>query len=286
MPPHSSLKLAVILVALLPARSAQTRQPANPPPPDIRQLMLQVQAHQRQLEKVRENFTYTSLLTTQDVDSNGQVRKTETVEQQNFFVNGHLIDRTVQKNGKPLSSRDLEKETERVTRLVEKAEKTPPDQPLEGPTISISRLLDIMEVRNPRREQFRGRPTIVFDFIGRKDAKTHGLIEDASKKLKGTLWIDEADRQVARLEVMFMDNFRLLGGLFASVRKGSNFRFDQAPVSDGLWLPTGGEGAMQARVLLVKDLRQRFSERDYDFKQFRVEARPSGDARTAPTKKP
>ncbi len=118
-----------------------------------------------------------------------------------------------------------------MTKLVEKAEKTPPGQPLEGPTISVSRLLEIMDVRNPRREMYRGRPTIVFDFIGRKDAKTHGLAEDASKKLQGTVWIDEADRQVAHLEVSFNDNFRVAGGLFANIQKGSNFWFDQAPVS-------------------------------------------------------
>ena len=53
--------------------------------------------------------------------------------------------------GKPLSDHDQQKETERVTKLVEKAEKTPPGQPLEGQTISMSRLLEIMDVRNPRR---------------------------------------------------------------------------------------------------------------------------------------
>jgi hypothetical protein len=270
-----------VLLTLLLARCALAQQQASPPLPDIRQLMHEVQAHQRQLDKVRESYTYTTLETTQDIDSNGKVTKTESVEQEDFFVNGHVIARTVKKNGQPLSDHDLQKETESVTKLVEKAEKTPPDQPLEGPTISISRVLDIMDVSNPRRQQYRGRPTIVFDFNGRKDAKTHGLVEDASKKLQGTLWIDEADRQVARLEVSFNDNFRVAGGLFASVQKGSNFRFDQSPVEDGLWLPTGGEGTMQARVLMVKNLREHFVERDYDYKRFRVETQQSKDAKVS-----
>ena len=273
-----------VLLALLLARCALAQQPSSPPLPDIRQLMHEVQAHQRQLDKVRESYTYSTLETTQDIDSNGKVTKTESVEQEDFFVNGHVIARTVKKNGQPLSDHDQQKETESVTKLVEKAEKTPPDQPLEGPTISISRVLDIMDVSNPRRQQYRGRPTIVFDLNGRKDAKTHGLVEDASKKLQGTLWIDEADRQVARLEVSFNDNFRVAGGLFASVQKGSNFRFDQSPVEDGLWLPTGGEGTMQARVLMVKNLRQHFVERDYDYKRFRVETQQSKDSKVVPEK--
>ena len=293
---------------------------ANSPLPDIRQLMQEVQNHQRQLDKIRESYTYTSMQTTQDIDANGQVKKTETQENEDFFVNGHVIERTVKKDGQPLSDHDQQKETERVTKLVEKAEKTPAGQPLEGPSISVSRVLEIMDVRNERRVNFRGRPAIVFDFVGRKDAKTHGLAEDASKKLQGTIWIDEADRQVAHLEVSFVDNFHVVGGLFANIQKGSNFHFDQelvnrhpsnedlslgipvnrhpsdpgsasdpSPGAEGngeLWLPTGGEGMMQARVLLVKNLRQHFIERDYDYKRFRVETQQAKDAQLPATKKP
>jgi hypothetical protein len=261
------------------AHQASAQGTPAPPLPDIRQLMKEVQAHQKLVEKERENDTYTSLITTQDLDASGKVTKTESEEDENFFVNGHLIARMVKKDGQALSQHEEQKETERVTKLVEKAQNTPPEQPLEGQTVSISRLLAIMDVRNPRRENYRGRSTIVFDFIGRKDAKTHGMIEDASKKLQGAIWIDEADRQVAHLEVSFNDNFRVAGGVFATVQKGSNFHFDQAPVGGGVWLPTGGEGAMQARLLLFKNLRQHFIERDYDFKRFSVETEQSKDAK-------
>jgi hypothetical protein len=279
-----------LVVLLLPALAgqlaAQNSAPQDAPLPEIHQLMHEVEQHQRQLEKLRENYTYSSLQTTQDLDSSGRVKKTETEEDEAFFVNGHDIERTVKKNGQPLNQHEEQKETERVTKLVEKAQKTPPGQPLEGPNISVSRLLDIMDVRNPRRETFRGRPTIVFDFVGRKDAKTHGLVEDASKKLKGTVWVDEADREVAHLEVSFDDNFHVAGGLVANVLKGTHFSFDQAAVSGELWLPTGGEGTMQARVLLLKNYRQHFTERDYDYKVFHVEAQPGKEASAVPKPKP
>jgi len=286
MPALRIFRPAGFVLLLLPATLAQAQQTPAPPLPDIRELMREVQEHQKQLEKVRENYTYSSMQTVQDIDANGQVKKTETEEGEDFFVNGHVIERTVKKNGQPLNDHDRQKETERVTKLVEKAEKTPPDQPLEGQTISVSRVLEIMDVRNPRRETYRGRSTILFDFVGRKDAKTHGLAEDASKKLEGTVWIDEADRQISHLEVSFNDNFHVAGGLVASVQKGSNFHFDQAPVNGEVWLPTGGEGTLQARVLLVKNYRQHFTERDYDYKRFRVETEQAKDAKVVPESKP
>jgi hypothetical protein len=275
---------AGFILLMLQVDWASEQQRADPPLPDIRQLMREVQEHQKQLDSIRENYTYTSWQTTEDIDGDGKVKKQETAEFEEFFVNGHLIERKVKHDGQPLDQQEQQKETERVTKLVEKAEKTPRDKALEGPSIGVSRLLEIMDVRNPRRENFRGDPTIVFDFVGRKDVKTHGIAEDASKKLQGTIWINEADRQVAHLEVSFNDNFRVIGGLVATVQKGSNFRFDQAKVNGEIWLPIGGEGVMQARVLMVKNFRQRFAERDYDYKRFKVETQQEPkDAKIAPT---
>jgi hypothetical protein len=281
--------LAPLALCQQPAgQSGQIGQAAQAatPLPEIRQLMREVQEHQRQLERVRENYTYTSLQTTQDIDSNGQVKKTETEEYEEFYVNGHPIGRLVKKDGKPLDDHDQQKETERVTKLVEKAQNTPPDQPLREHTMTVSQVLEMMEVRNPRRETFRGRPTIVFDFIGRKDAKTHDLAQDLSKKLQGAMWVDEADRQIAHLEARFIDNFDVGAGLFARIEKGSAFYFDQALVNGEVWLPVGGEGTIQARVLLVKGIRQHGTEHDYDYKRFHIETEQQKDAKVVPEKKP
>jgi hypothetical protein len=277
--------LAAVAPALMLCPMARAGQTAVAPIPEIRQLIHEVTEHQRQLEKLRETYTYSSTRTVQELDADGQIKKTETQELEAFFVNGHVIERLVKKDGKMLSGHDEEKETERVTKLVEKAEKISPDEPLEGQGVSVSRVLEIMDVRNPRRETYRGRSAIVFDFVGRKDAKTHGLAEDISKKLAGTMWIDEADRQVAHMEVTFNDNFKLAGGLLASIEKGSSFHFDQAQVNGEIWLPTGGAGTVQARVLMVKSYREHFTERDYDYKRFRVETQQVKDAKAVPEQK-
>ncbi len=277
---------AFLVLGLL-ACPLSAQQPSGAPLPEIRQLLEQVREHQRQLDKVKENYTYTSAQTLQDMDANGQVKKTETSEYEVFFVNSHSVARMVKKEGKPLDEHQQAKETERVTREAEKAGNTPPDQPLEGQEqVSITKTLELMDIRNPRRELYRGRPTIVFDFVGRKDAKTHGIIEDASKKLEGTLWVDETDRQVAHMDVRFIDNFRVAGGLVATIEKGSNFHFDQSLVNGELWMPTGAEASMEARVLLVKGLRQHFTERDFDFKRFRVETQTGKDAKALTEAKP
>jgi len=92
--------VAAGLFSIALAAAAQAKQAAlNGPLPDIRQLMQQVQGHQRQLDKVRESYTYTSMQTVQDVDASGQVKKTQVAENEDFFVNGHVIERTVKREG-------------------------------------------------------------------------------------------------------------------------------------------------------------------------------------------
>jgi len=265
--------------SLLVALPACAQQAANPPLPQISQLLHEVQDHQKTLEKVRENYTYSSMQTMQDMDARGQVTKTETREFEIFFVNGREIRRLVKKDGKPLDDHEQQKETERVTKAVEEAQKPHPEQSKTSQEPNISRILEIVEVRNPRRETYRGRPAIVFDFVGRKDASTHGLNEEVYKKLQGTAWVDEQDREVVHIDVTFDDNFHVGGGLLANVEKGSNFHFDQAPVNNEVWLQTGAEGTVQARVLLVKGIHQHFAEHDSDYKRFKVETQQGKDAK-------
>ncbi len=264
------MKFFVLIVMVM--SSVWMRAEDAKPLPDIRALMVEVSEHQKQLEKVRENYTYNSVATTEDLDSSGKVKKTEVEESECFFVHGHEICREVKKDGKELDEHDAKKETERVTKLVEKAEKTPSDQPLEGQVVSVRKILEIMDVQNARRENYRGRSTIVFDFVGRKDAKTSEMMEDASKKLKGTVWVDEADKQIAHLEAIFTDNFRVGGGLVATVDKGSRFYFDQAQVNGELWLPMGAEGNVNALLFQLKGMRQHFVERESNYEKFKVDA--------------
>jgi SepF-like predicted cell division protein (DUF552 family) len=278
--------LAAFLLPLLPVLPARAQQPAAKPLPDIHQLMKEVHEHQKQLDKVRENYTYTSSQTTEDIDAKGHVTKTETREVEIFFVNGHEIFRRVKKDGKPLDESEQQKETERVTKAVEKAQQPETEKKQEEQKITVSHILDLMDVRNPRRELYRGRPAIVFDFVGRKDAKTHGIVEDASKKLQGTIWVDEADREVAHMDVTFNGNFHVAGGLVANIEKGSNIHFDQAPVNGEIWFPTGGESTLAVRLFLVKGIRQHATMRNYNFQRFHAVAEQGKESSVVLEKKP
>lgn len=264
--------VAILWVLIFSAAAGADDHAAAVTIPDVGALLREVEAHQRRIDRVREDYTFQEIARIEDVDSNGRVKKVTTEEHEVFFVNGHPIQRQVKKDGKDLSPDEQKKEQDRVNKEVEKAIKTAPGDAINGDTISVHRLLQIIVIKNPRRVMYKDRPTIAFDFVGDPHAKTHGMTEDISKKLSGTVWIDEKDREVARMEARIDDNFKIGGGLVASVQKGSSFTFDQGIVNQELWLPTGADVKLSARVLLLKGVRQNIQFRNERYQKFHADA--------------
>jgi hypothetical protein len=248
------------------------------PLPDAATLLQQVAEHQRQLDATRENYTWNETVVLRMLDKKGNVKKTESEEDNIFFVNSHQIDRTVKKDGKDLTEDQQKKEDDRVAKEVEKAQKTPPGQALDKNTVSITQILSMMKASHPRREMIDGRSAIAFDFIGDPHAKTHGVAEDASKKMSGTLWIDEQDREVRRLIARFDDNFHLGFGLF-SVGKGSNFVFNQKLVNNELWLPVDAEAHLMAHAIGMIGYRADVNITDTNYQRFHARAEQAPGAK-------
>ena len=234
-------------------------------------MLRDVEAHQKQLDKAREDYTFRSVQTTRELDSKGNTKKIETEEHEVFFVNGNEIEKLVRKNGKELTADQARKEQERVNKEVLKVSK-PGYKDTDKDDITVSRLLEIVAFSHPRRVVLNGRNTIAFDFAGDEHAKTHGRGEDALKKVSGTIWIDEADREVSRMNATLDENYHVGFGLLASVAKGSNVVFDQALIRNEAWLPTNVALHLQARALLVAGIRAEIDIRFDQYQKFQTDA--------------
>jgi hypothetical protein len=245
---------------------------APPVVPDSNALIKEVEAHQRTLDEIRESYTFHEVMDTDTLDSKGVVTGRSSEEREVFFVNRHRISRLLKKDGKLLTGKDEKNEQERVQKATEKATKTPLDHDSfrEGGDLELSKILAVMNISHPRRVTVNGRATLAFDFTGDRHASAHGVALSAARKMSGTVWVDEADKQVARLEATLDDNFRLGGGLLATVQKGTFLKLEQSHVGQGLWLPSTSEVHVVARELIVKGLRENVHVRDFDFRRFDV----------------
>jgi hypothetical protein len=266
---------------VLPPRASTASEPTAIP--DAGTMLREVEAHQKQLDKIRENYTFRAVQSTRQLDSSGNTKKVETEEHEVFFVNGHRVEKLVRKDGKDLTPDQARKEQDRVNKEVVKISQPGYRDNTEKDDITVARLLQIVSFSRPRRVSLKGRDTIAFDFAGDEHAKTHGRDEDALKKVSGTVWIDEADREVSRMSATLDENYHVGFGLLASVAKGSNLVFDQALIRNEAWLPTAITLHLQARAFLVAGIRADVDIRFDQYKKFQTDAvQQPGATATAP----
>src|ERR1700678_3948955 len=155
-----SLAFAALLVMLSAAALAASDPAAIP---DAATLLREVEAHQKQLDKIREDYTFRSVRTTRQLDSSGNTKKVETEEHEVFFVHGTEVEKLVRKDGKDLTPEQARKEQERVNKEVLKLSQPGYKDP-DKDEITVARLLQIITFSRPRRVRLNRRDTIAFDF--------------------------------------------------------------------------------------------------------------------------
>ena len=251
--------------------------------PDLKKLFEEIDANQKTLDKLRENYSGRRSEEETEIDKNGKVTHREVSDYTFFYLNGQEVSTLVAKDGKPLSAKEQEKENERTRKHIEdlqkqqtKKEAKEEKKKEEGakdkdddPGIEV--FLRVSQFVNPRRERFRGQDVLVFDFEPNPEYKARSMVEGIVQKLAGVAWVDEKVHEVARLEGYFVGDAKIAGGLLVNLQKGSSFIFEQAFLNNEVWLPTYAEAHVGARVLLVKGFKVNEVTRYSDYQRFNVE---------------
>jgi len=102
----------------------------------------------------------------------------------------------------------------------------------------IDDLVDSMAFTVDRREVFEGRPAVVVTFGPRPGAEPSTRRGDMARKFTGTVWIDEAEREVRYVEATSVDSISFGLGLAARINDGAAATMRRERTSDGVWMLT------------------------------------------------
>lgn len=268
------------------------------PLPDIKALLEELRANEDRVEELLDSYSYTQKSIKRELGKDGILREIGSETYQLSFYKGNRIRRLVEKNGRPLNAKEQADEDKEAAKRVEEIEREiaksdsrmgkqgsngAPSE--ESRRISTAEVLRASKLINPRRERFRGRDVIVFDFEPDPafDFKNAKSMLKFFGKTAGVMWIDEKDKQVARLEAVLADSFKIGGGVLAKLRKGASFTLEQERVNNEIWLPSQADINLSVRVLLVKGIDVNQLIRSYDYRRFETEVK---DATVNPTPKP
>ncbi|MBC7899771.1 MAG: hypothetical protein H7070_06920 [Saprospiraceae bacterium] len=258
------------------------------PLPEITTLLKQLQENEDRVDKILDTYSFVQKSIKREAGKDGTLRETGSETFQLSFYKGYRISRLIEKNGKPLSSgdqqdadKDAQKRVEEIEKLIAKkaakeasqnAAGTPSD---ERGRVSVAEVLRASSLINPRRERFRGRDVIVFDFEPNPafDFKNAKSILKFFGKTAGVMWIDEQDKQVARLEAFLFDSYKIGGGVVAKLKKGASFTLEQQRLNDEIWLPSSADINLSVRVFLVKGIDVNQIIKSYDYRKFTTEVK-------------
>ena len=255
------------------------------PLPNLEILMKSLMTNQKHIEELMERYSFRQTYTEKRLDGKGKVEKTETREFDVTPVAGRFVRRLVSIEGKPLSTQEQEKVDNRVQKQVSeilerraKEEEEKKQAAREGKPVpekkndvTILRFLEITEVSSVRREVFRGKEVIAFDFEPRKGFKPSNRVESIVNLLAGTFWVDENAKQVVRLETRFTGALKIGGGILASVLPSTAMVFEQEKINDEVWLPSYSEEFISLKLLMFKKINQASTMRNTDYKKYQIE---------------
>ena len=246
----------------------------DPPPAaetlDVAALLREVERNQDQLDNRFTEYSFVQTETDKEISNKGEIKKKTSKTYEVYPLrNRPPVQKLIAENGAPLNAERAAKEEKRVQEEFEKAERerdkdeqrvqkrraermrrraAGKDQ--DDDDVEISQFLKICEFVSPRRERFRDRDVVVFDFRPRPGFKPRNRQEDLISKLVGVVWIDPQDRQVIRLEARLAEGFKMAGGLLFLLRPGAAFVMEQTRMAEGMWLPRLAQINLSMKVLL------------------------------------
>ena len=235
---------------------------ADQPIPPIPQLLHDVERHQKEAEDAQRDYTYHVHFEFQQLDRSGHAKKISTLDSESIVIDGVRIDKVVARNGKPLTPRQAQKESDQIDKEVARAKarrehlaaRGESSDPEGNPLIPVSRILELGAFSNPRRIMLDQRPTIVLDYAGDPHAKIRNQSEGIIRNLVGTVWIDEQNRILVRGQGHFVHDFKIGAGLILNIHKGLSFDFRATHITGDVWLPATVEGKGEARILLFEHI--------------------------------
>lgn len=239
MRPLAALVLAFVLGALHPSAQEAAL-------PDMDTLFAQTKANL--VKSLREQVHYAYRERRSDIHTN-PFGKIGTEGNRVFDVTpgdepGVYYRRLIERDGQPVNDSKPE-------RIEPRRRERPPEA---NGRSSVDDALDMLDFKVERRETDGGRSVIVVGFAPKPGAVPSGRTGKLAKAFKGEVRVDEAAREVVRIDGVAVDDLTYGFGLLARINEGTRVTVTREKVDSVAWLPTSVRFKGEGRAMLVRKL--------------------------------
>lgn len=266
----ASIAALVITSSLLNASGLASQ----PPEADVQEIVDRAIARSEAQEYVVAQFESMMQSIVESLDGKGSVKKEEKAVYRRYPILGAVYDEMIEKDGRPLTEKELAKEKKQKDKFVREVEKRTargePPQPEDNERIRLDQeFFSRYRLELIAEETVRGHTCWVVYIEPREGTlPVRRRIDHALNNSTGKLWITQQDYGLARVEFEMQKPFRYWGGLVAMIRNTvGKLNFER--VEPDLWMPADFIIELDLRIFF-KNIRRRITMSWSDYK--RVEA--------------
>ena len=248
----------------------------------IRELIRQASRHDLANEKKQRDYLYVKQERTSRRNGKGELESVESRTFDVMFLYGEPLERLIARNGQRLSDKEAAKEEEKVQKLMDKRKnESEADRQKRLHTQEKDRqearefvleIADAFDFRLAGVESMDGRETYVIDAEPRPGYRPLRKQAHILLKFRFRVWIDKAERQWMRLDAQFFDTVSF-GWFVVRLHPGSCVSLKQTRINNEVWLPRHVNVKIDARVALLKNVKEDIDVAYSDYKKVRVDTR-------------
>jgi len=229
-----------------------------------------------------KDYTWIARETERHLDSRGEMKSQDSRAWETVILYGEPHRRMLERNGKPLSSEEQQKQQQKLDQTLAKLEReTPAQSQLRLDKLVKERqkdreflreIADLYDFRLDGEETVDGHEAWVISAVPRLDYQPKHRDAKALLKIRGKLWVDKAEYQWVRLQAETTGTISY--GLFlARLNPGAKLFFEQARVNDEVWLPKREVTSGSGRLGLLKKIALEQELTWNNYRKFQVESK-------------
>ena len=133
---------------------------------------------------------------------------------------------------------------------------------------AVDDVVRTLEFTLDRREMVGDRELVVVEFSPRRNANPQTRQGKMAKVFTGTVWVDEAAKEVVRVEATAIDSLSYGFGVLARLSKGTRVEVVRERIDSSVWLPTSIKLKGDGRAMLfIRKLNVDYFIEWFDYKR-------------------
>jgi hypothetical protein len=225
----------VVVVAASPIASRQSE-----PLPDPEPFYAATRANMERAQIAQRDFAYRERRTELHLNPFGRMGTGGTVVYDVTPVAGGGTERRLlERDGKPVIDAAVERRTPRARRDRRSA---------------VEDTVGALRFTIDRRQLMGGQPTIAVRFEPKPGASAETREGNLARRFAGTIFVDEAVKEVVKVEATAIEDLTYGFGMVARLGKGTSVTLIRERVEPDLWLPTSIRFSGKGRALLFRRL--------------------------------